>query len=164
MNMIVCVDERWGIGCGDQLLVNIPDDKSFFREQTIGGVVLAGRKTMETLPGSKGLPGRKNLVMTHDRHYQIQDAVPVHTIEEALIELKQFEEERQYIIGGGEIYKLFLPYCTKAYVTKVHQIFPADIFFPNLCTDPSWKLTSQSQCLQYETLSYQFLIYEKNTM
>lgn len=164
MNMIVCVDDRWGIGCGERLLVNIPDDKRFFREQTTGGVVLAGRKTMETLPGHKGLPGRKNLVMTHDPQYQFPDAVSVHTVEEALRELGRYEEDRQYIIGGGEIYKLFLPYCTRVYVTKVHQTFPADIFFPDLDADSAWKPVSRSECLRYEDLVYQFLTYEKNTI
>ncbi len=164
MNMIVCVDDRWGIGCGEQLLVNIPDDKRFFREKTTGGVVLAGRKTMETLPGYRGLPGRKNLVMTHDLQYQFPDAVSVHTVEEALRELRRYEEDRQYIIGGGEIYKLFLPYCNRVYVTKVHQTFPADVFFPDLDADPAWKSASQSECLRYEDLAYQFLTYEKNTV
>lgn len=164
MNMIVCVDDRWGIGCGEQLLVNIPDDKRFFREKTTGGVVLAGRKTMETLPGYRGLPRRKNLVMTHDPQYQFPDAVSVHTVEEALRELRRYEEDRQYIIGGGEIYKLFLPYCNRVYVTKVHQTFPADVFFPDLDADPAWKSASQSECLRYEDLAYQFLTYEKNTV
>ena len=111
MNMIVCADSRWGIGKKGELLVRIPADQRMFREHTVGNVVLGGRKTMEGLPGKMPLNGRVNIVLTSKKGYTFGDAVIVHSMEEALLELKKYEEDRIYIIGGGKVYQEFLPYC-----------------------------------------------------
>lgn len=87
MNMIVCADSRWGIGKKGELLVRIPADQRMFWEHTVGNVVLGGRKTMEGLPGKMPLNGRVNIVLTSKKGYTFGDAVIVHSMEEALLEI-----------------------------------------------------------------------------
>ena len=80
MNLIVAVDENWAIGNGNQLLVSIPQDMKFFRETTMGKVVVCGRKTLETFPGGQPLKKRTNIVLTRDKDYEVKDAIVLHTV------------------------------------------------------------------------------------
>ena len=161
MNMIVCADSRWGIGKKGELLVRIPADQRMFREHTGGNVVLGGRKTMEGLPGKMPLNGRVNIVLTSKKGYTFGDAVIVHSMEEALLELKKYEEDRIYIIGGGKVYQEFLPYCNRVYVTKVDYQYEADTFFPNLYKSDEWVMTHDSEEQTYYDLEYYFTIYQR---
>ena len=159
MNMIVCVDSQWGIGNHGSLLVNIPADKRMFRERTKGGVVLGGRKTMEGLPGGTTLKGRTNIVLTSKKDYVFGDAGVVHDMDEAMMELAKYPSEQIYIIGGEKVYREFLPYCDKAYVTKVDYRYEADTFFPNLDESEEWVMTHDSEEQTYYNLEYYFTIY-----
>lgn len=159
--MIVCVDSHWGIGNKGDLLVNIPADKRMFQELTMGKVVLGGRKTMEGLPGGTTLKGRTNIVLTKKQGYSYSDAIIVHSLEEARKELENYADEDIYIIGGEKVYREFLPYCTKAYVTKVDFRYEADVFFPNLDEDPEWQMTHDSEEQTYYDLEYYFTIYQR---
>lgn len=161
MNIIVCVDTNWGIGNHGRLLVNIPADKRLFKEKTTGGVVLGGRKTMEGLPGGTTLKGRKNIVLTSRKDYVFGDAVVVHSMEEALYELKKYSSDQVYIIGGEKVYREFLPYCDTAYVTKVDYRYEADTFFPNLDESGEWEMTHDSEEQTYYDLEYYFTIYHR---
>ena len=161
MNMIVCADSRWGIGKKGELLVRIPADQGMFREHTVGNVVLGGRKTMEGLRGKMPLNGRVNIVLTSKKGYTFGDAVIVHSMEEALLELKKYEEDRIYIIGGGKVYQEFLPYCNRVYVTKVDYQYEADTFFPNLDKSDEWVMTHDSEEQTYYDLEYYFTIYQR---
>ena len=118
MNLIVAVDSNWAIGKENKLLVSIPQDMKFFRETTKGKVVAMGRKTLESFPGGQPLKNRVNVVLTTDKNYKVKDTVIVHTIEEMLDELKKYDSEDIFVIGGESIYRQLLPYCTKAYITK----------------------------------------------
>lgn len=100
MNLIVAVDKNWAIGCGNRLLVSIPADMKFFRETTMGKVVVMGRKTLESFPAGQPLKNRTNIVITKDKNYKVKDAVVVTSVEEALEELKKYGEEEIYVIGG----------------------------------------------------------------
>ena len=100
MNLIVAVDKNWAIGNGNKLLVSIPQDMKFFRETTMGKVVVMGRKTLESFPGGQPLKKRTNIVITGDRNYDVKDAIVVHSIEEALEELKKYDQDDIYVIGG----------------------------------------------------------------
>ena len=161
MNMMVCADSRWGIGKKVGLLVRSPADQRMFREHTVGNVVLGGRKTMEGLPGKMPLNGRVNIVLTSKKGYTFGDAVIVHSMEEALLELKKYEEDRIYIIGGGKVYQEFLPYCNRVYVTKVDYQYEADTFFPNLDKSDEWVMTHDSEEQTYYDLEYYFTIYQR---
>lgn len=125
MNIIVAADKNWGIGKDNKLLVSIPADMKFFRETTTGNVVVMGRKTLESFPGGLPLKRRTNIVLTKDVNYQVKDAVLVHSVEELLEELKKYDSENVYVIGGDSVYRQLLPYCDIAHVTKL----PANLFF-----------------------------------
>ncbi|MDD7403620.1 MAG: dihydrofolate reductase [Butyribacter sp.] len=161
MNLIVCVDSHWGIGNKGDLLVSIPADKRMFKELTTGKVVLGGRRTMEGLPGGTTLAGRTNIVLTGNQNYSYGDAIIVHNMEEALKTLEQYEQEDIFIIGGEKVYREFLPYCQKAYVTKVDYRYEADTFFPNLDEDENWQMTHDSDEQTYYNLEYYFTIYQR---
>ena len=92
MNLIVAVDKNWAIGCNNRLLVSIPSDMKFFRETTMGKVVVMGRKTLESFPGGQPLKNRTNIVITSDSDYKVKDAIVVPSIEAAVEELKKYEE------------------------------------------------------------------------
>ena len=161
MNLIVAVDKNWAIGCGNKLLVSIPQDMKFFRETTTGKVVVMGRKTLETFPGGQPLKKRTNIVLTRDKKYQVKDAVVVHTIEELLEELKQYEDDEIYVIGGESIYRQLIPYCKLAHVTKINHEYEADTYFPNLDEMDDWEITGVSDEQTYFNLEYEFVRYER---
>ena len=111
MNLIVAADKNWGIGKDNKLLVSIPSDMKFFRQETMGKVVVMGRKTLESFPNGLPLKNRTNVVLTSDKNYQVKDAVIVHSIDEVLEELKKYDDDEIYVIGGGKVYEELLPYC-----------------------------------------------------
>ena len=90
MNLIAAVDENWGIGYHNRLLVQIPSDQKFFREETMGKILVMGRKTLESLPGGKPLPGRTTFVLTKNPAYLVKGAQVFHTAEELLKELQKY--------------------------------------------------------------------------
>ena len=93
MNLIVAADKNWGIGKDNKLLVSIPSDMKFFRQETMGKVVVMGRKTLESFPNGLPLKNRTNVVLTSDKNYQVKDAVIVHSIDEVLEELKKYDDD-----------------------------------------------------------------------
>ena len=161
MNLIVAVDKNWAIGKDNKLLVSIPQDMKFFRETTMGGVVVMGRKTLETFPGGQPLKKRTNIVITRDKNYSVKDAIAVHSVEEAVEELKKYDGEDIYVIGGESIYRQMLPYCKVAHVTKINHAYEADTYFPNLDEDEEWAITGVSDEQTYFNLEYEFVRYER---
>lgn len=161
MNLIVAADANWGIGKENKLLVSIPADMKFFRTTTTGKVVVMGRKTLESFPRGLPLKNRVNIVITRDKNYKAKDAVIVHSIEEALEEVKKYQSEDVYVIGGDSIYRQMLPYCDKAHVTKIDFAYEADTFFPNLDEDAQWKVTERSEEQTYFDIEYEFRTYER---
>lgn len=161
MNLIVVVDKNWAIGRDNKLLVSIPQDMKFFRETTKGKVVAMGRKTLESFPGGQPLKNRVNIVLTRDKEYQTKGISLVHSVEEMVETLKQYPSEEIFVIGGETIYRQLLPYCNKAYITKIDHAYDADTFFPNLDEDPEWELTQESEEQTYFNLEYVYTIYER---
>ena len=102
MNIIAAVDQNWGIGFENKLLVSIPDDMKFFREVTMGKVVVMGRKTFESFPGGGALKGRTNIVMTCNCGFLRDGIQCVHDSKELLEELNQFDlsAEQKYEPSG----------------------------------------------------------------
>lgn len=161
MNCIVAVDENWAIGNKNELLVRIPADQKFFRQETTGKVVVLGRKTLETFPQGRPLPNRLNIIVSTKKDYEVKDAIVVHSIEELLEELKKYDTNDVYIIGGDSIYKQMLPYCDTAHVTKIERVYEADTYFPNLDEMDEWEITADSDEQVYFDLTYHFLKYER---
>ena len=161
MNLIVAVDKNWAIGKENKLLVSIPQDMKFFRETTMGKVVVMGRKTLESFPGGQPLKKRTNIVITRDKNYSVKDAIVVHSVEEALEEVKKYASEDVYVIGGDSIYRQMLPYCDLAHVTKINHAYEADTYFPNLDEKEEWLVTGVSEEQTYFDLEYEFVRYER---
>ncbi len=160
MKAILSADRNWGIGYQNKLLVSIPSDMRFFREMTEGKVIVMGRKTLESFPNGLPLKKRVNVVLTHDRSYQVKDAVIVHDKNELMEELKKYQEDI-FVVGGGSVYELLLPYCDTAYVTRIDMEYQADTFFPDLDQDPEWELTEESDEQTCFDIEFTFTVYRR---
>ena len=161
MNAIAAVDVNWAIGNKNRLLTSIPADMKFFREKTMGHVVVMGRKTLESFPNGLPLKNRVNIVLTANRSYRVKDAIIVHTKEELLEELKKYDSNELYVIGGGSIYEMLIPYCDTAYITKIDHAYAADTYFPNLDQMDDWEMTEVSEEQTCFDLEYLFAKYER---
>ena len=157
------MNSDWGIGCDGKQTIVIPEDRNYFREVTDGGVVIVGRKTFESL----GMPlfDRRNIILTQDKDYRADGAITVHSAEEVLAEVAGDDPESIFVIGGGEIYKLFLPLCLQAYVTKIEASPASDTFFPDLDDLPEWSLESEFGIRNPEPgISFSFCTYRNNAV
>lgn len=161
MNLIVAVDEKWGIGCDNELLASIPGDMQYFKEKTTDGVVVMGRRTLESLPKQKGLPKRINYVLTSNENFEAERCIAVHSEEELFKELEQYDPEQVFIIGGESIYRKFYKNCDKCFVTKMHADLHADKFMVNLDEDEDFKETWKSEMHSENGIDYEFTLYEK---
>ena len=163
MKMIVAVDKNWGIGKNNDLLVSIPADMKMFRTETSGKVVVMGRKTLESFPGGQPLKNRTNIVLSGNPDYQVKGAIVVHSLPELLEEIKKYPKDQVYCIGGDSVYKMLLPYCDTAQVTKIDFAYEADRYFPNLDEMPQWQVAAESDEQTYFDLEYRFVRYERRS-
>ncbi len=161
MNLIAAVDKNWAIGYKNKLLVSIPADMKFFRQETTGKVVVMGRKTLESFPNGRPLPNRINIVLTTDEDYTVKGAIVLHDLEALFEELKKYPSEDVYVIGGESIYRQLLDACDVAHITKINYAYEADAHFPNLDENPAWRITGDSEEQTYFDLEYYFYKYEK---
>ena len=155
MFAIAAVSENWGIGKDNQLLFHISADMKRFRQLTLGKTVLMGRKTLQSMPGGKGLPDRRNIVLTGNTAFTAPDAEIVNTPVQAVFTAG----EEAAVIGGESVYRLFLPLCERVYITKIFAVRDADAFFPDLDADPRWQVESESEVFEENGLRYQFVDY-----
>ena len=161
MKLIASADKNWGIGFKNKLLVSIPTDMKFFRQTTTGEVVVMGRKTLESFPNGLPLKNRTNIVLTGNKDYRVKDAVIVHTLEELQEELKRYQSDDIYVIGGERIYRQLLPLCDTAYITRIDHAFQADTFLPNLDELEDWKMTEEGEEQTCFDLEFRFTKYER---
>lgn len=159
MNMIVTVDNNWAIGNKGGLLVRIPNDNKALRQETGGKVVVLGRKTLESFPQGKPLAGSTNIVLSANPNYRVKGADVVHDFEELLEELKKYNDDEIYIIGGESVYRMMLPYCDVVHVTKIDHNYEADAYFPNLDMLNEWEITAEGEEQTYFDIAYQFVKY-----
>ena len=163
MNIIVAVDKNWAIGKNNKMMWSIPADMRFFREKTTGHVVVMGRKTLESFPNGLPLKQRTNLILSRDRSYKVKGALVLHTMEELLEHLKEYDSSDIFIIGGESIYRQFLPYCDTAYVTRIDPAYDADTYFPNLDELLEWTMTEVSEEQTSFDLEFVFTKYERKS-
>ncbi len=155
MQAIVAVSQSWGIGKGGDLLFRLPSDLRRFKAMTTGHTVIMGRKTLDSLPGGKGLPHRRNLVLSRQSDFAPDRAEVIHSVEDIL----KTAEDDAFVIGGQQVYEQLLPYCARVYVTKVLSDPEADAFFPDLDKLPGWKVASAGEMLTENGLSFQYVEY-----
>ena len=155
MQAIVAVSENWGIGKDNDLLFRISADLKRFKALTAGHTVVMGRKTLESLPGGKGLPNRRNLVLTANPDFPAENAEIVHTPAGVIFAAGA----DAFIIGGATVYRQFLSMCDRVYVTRVFASPEADAFFPDLDADPNWEIAAQSEIMEENGLRFQYVDY-----
>lgn len=164
--LIAAVDKNWGIGNKGQQLVSIPADQKLFRQETLGKIVVMGRKTFLTLPGRRPLDGRINVILSAEPQFQVKGALVCRTLEEALTAIDTAQREQGltdsdvFIIGGESIYRQFLPYCSTAHITWIDYSYLADTHMVNLEKE-GWKVSAVSDEQTYFDLCYEFRRYEK---
>lgn len=160
MKIIVSVDRNWGIGYQGQLLLRIPEDMKFFKQMTIGKVVVMGRGTFESLPGKQPLKERTNIVLSSNMVAPDSGVIVCRTLDLLFQELKKYKTDDIFVIGGEKVFRQLLPYCREAYVTKINNAYPADRFFVNLDENEDWKLESQSEWKTYNGIQFCYTRYE----
>lgn len=163
MILLFSVDNNWNIGYKGDLLVKISNDLKRFKKLTTGNIIVMGRKTFESLPDKKALPNRINIVMTRDKDYKAEDVIVVHSPEELIEELRLLNPNNgmeNYLIGGGNISRSLMPYCSQAYITKLFKSFEkTDASMPNLDEDDTWKVDKTSEVHEQDGLEYQYVDY-----
>lgn len=152
MNIIVAIANDNIIGGDNKLLWHLSDDLKRFKRLTVGNTIIMGRKTYESI--GKALPNRKNVVITRDENYKLNDAEVINDINE----IKSYNDDNCFIIGGGEIYKQTLKYVNKLYVTKIHEDFEGDTIFPEI--DDNWIIENREDKFDEKSkLNYSYIEY-----
>lgn len=149
------------IGKDNKMPWDIPADLRYFKDVTMGHPVVCGRKTLESMGGP--LKGRRNIILTRNRDYEPDKGCEiVHSVEEVL-QLFSKSKEEVFIIGGAEIYKMFLPYANKLYITTIDQEFEGDTFFPNI-SEGEWTevAVKEGPTDEKNPYHYQFRVFERS--
>ncbi len=128
ISLIAALDEMNGIGKNGQLLFQIPDDLKRFKQLTLGHPIIMGRKTFDSI--GKPLPGRTNIVITRNPEYQPAGITIVHSLDEALKQAAEVEQQEIFVIGGAQIYTQAINRASRLYLTLVEGDYRADTFFP----------------------------------
>lgn len=158
MKLIVAVGKDWGIGKDNKLLFSLKEDMKFFKNTTMGNVVIMGKNTYLSLP-KRPLPGRVNIVLSS---VEFGDGcISVHDMDELKSMASSYNDREVFVIGGASMYRQMLPFCSQAYITKVDLDAEADVFFPNLDMNNSWECVSQRRG---ETEPITFCIYNNKNV
>lgn len=159
ISIIVAIAENNAIGKDNKLLWYLSDDLKRFKRITSGHQVIMGRNTYLSLP-VRPLKNRMNVVITDDPDEVFEGCITVRSIEDAMKLCK--EDEESFVIGGGSVYRQFMPVATKLYITKVHKDFEADTFFPEI-DENKWELIEEEYHPADEKHKYPFtfLTYSK---
>jgi len=127
ISIIVAITDNFGIGKDNKLLCYIPGDLPRFRKITSDHTVIMGKNTFLSLPGGP-LRNRKNIVISDNRHDYFEGCTTVFSIDEAIQHCNPDQEN--FVIGGASVYRQFLPFASRLYLTLIHKNFEADTFFP----------------------------------
>lgn len=160
MNAIAVVDENWAIGKDGGLLIHLSGDLKYYKERTSGHVIVVGRKTLESFPGGRPLPGRTNIVLTANPQFEAEGCIVCSSKDEVLEKLQEFDGQEVFVSGGAAVYRQFLDDCDAFYVTKIDAGFDADKFFPNL-DEMGYQVTWESPVQEEKGITYRFLKYER---
>jgi dihydrofolate reductase len=159
ISIIVAISEDNGIGKDNDLLWRIPEDMKRFKSLTMGHCLIMGKRTWESLP-KRPLPGRRNIVLTDIPNECIDCSITAYSVEDAISKSSGCEEV--FIIGGGSVYRQFMPIADRLYITRIHKKAPADTWFPEI----SEKIWTAVETEEYpgdkDTIpSYSYIIYQR---
>lgn len=155
ITIIAAIGENNELGLDNKLIWHIKEDLKRFKKLTTGHSIIMGRKTFESI--SKALPGRLNIVLTKNKNFKFKDVSIASNIHEA-IELTK-DDEQPFIIGGSEIYSLFINMAQTIELTRVHNSFKADTFFPDI-NFGKWNKIYEEK-FNLDNLPYSFITYKK---
>ena len=161
MNIIAATDSNNAIGYKNNLLYKIKEDKEYFKKITTGKIIVMGRKTFESLPNKKPLPNRTNIIFTRNKNFSAENCILVNSKEDffKLCKKNNFKSEDIFIIGGSEIYKLFLDDCEKFYITEIiSENKNADAYFP---VKFQKKPVFSTEWKDFENGKFRFTIYKE---
>jgi len=159
ISIIVAIASNYAIGKDNDLLWHITRDLKRFKEITNGHYIVMGKRTYYSLP-FRPLPNRTSLIITDVANEVIDNCLMAYSIDEAVNKMDSSKEN--FIIGGGSIYKQFMPFANKLYITRVHKDYEGDTFFPEISLD-QWELTSQEHVTDdpQNDFTYTFEIYSR---
>ena len=157
MNVIVAVDENWGIGKDGDQLIYLSEDLKRFKALTMDHSLILGRKTMATFPGGRPLKGRRNLILSRNPDFAPEGGEVYRSLEELLARAP----EDAFVIGGASVYRALIDRCGTAYVTRIEKAFPADCWFPNLEEDPAWETAEVSEEREQDGVRYRNVTYRR---
>jgi dihydrofolate reductase len=157
ISFILAMDTQQAIGKNNDLPWRLPADLAYFKKMTLNHPILMGRKTYESI--GKPLPNRTNVIITQNRDYAVEGCIVVHSVDEAMA---KFTEEELFVIGGAEVFQLFMPVVDRMYITLIEQEFAADTFFPAFDVN-EWQLISSEPGITDDKnpYTYSFLVYAK---
>ncbi len=158
MDIIVSVDESWGIGKDGDQLIYISADLKRFKALTMGHPLILGRKTLATFPGGKPLKGRQNLILSRNPDFAPEGA----EVYQDLDTLLSAAAPDAFVLGGASVYSALLDRCERAYVTKIHAAWNADCWFPNLDEDPTWSIVEEEAPQEENGVVFHYVTYQKN--
>ncbi len=161
MKAIVAVDKNWGIGKKNDLLFSLPADMAFFRKTTLNKVVVMGSNTLKSFPNGNPLKNRTNIVLFPGGEKR-DDCTIVDSMEELKVELKKYNPDEVFIIGGAMFYKTMLPYCSEVLVTKVDADGGAEVFYENLDKLSNWSCVYESETEETNGLNIKFTTYRNS--
>ena len=159
ISIIVAIASNYAIGKDNDLLWHISKELKRFKEITKNHYIIMGKRTYYSLP-VRPLPNRVSMILTDVIGESIDNCVMAYSIEDAIE--KMDSDKENFIIGGGSIYKQFMPLANKLYITRVHKDFEADTFFPEI-SEKKWELTSSENIDDdnQNDFKYTFEIYDK---
>jgi dihydrofolate reductase len=159
ISIIVAISEDYGIGKDNDLLWKIPEDLKRFKKLTMGHCVIMGKRTWESLP-KRPLPGRRNIILTDIPSECIDCGITAYSIEDALSKSSGCEEI--FIMGGGSVYRQFMPIADRLYITRIHRNAPADTWFPEI-SEKEWSAVETEEFNGDNDVipPYSYIIYQR---
>lgn len=161
MNFIVAVTNDYAIGKNNDLLFHLPTDLKYFKATTLNKVVVMGDKTYYSLP-KRPLPNRITIVLSNNPEFNETGITIVRNLDQLFNEIKKYNPEDIFVSGGASVYNLLMDYCTKAYITKIDKIVPADTYIKNIEQMSNWELESSGPVQTENGLDFSFKVF-KNT-
>lgn len=159
LSIIAAMDKNRLIGDDNEIPWDLPADLKYFKQTTMGAPVIMGRKTFESI--GFPLPGRRNIILTRAKNYTAEGCEVVNSYKNILNEFLDSKEEA-FIIGGAEIYKLFLNYANKLYLTIIEEEFSGDTYFPKLNFDNWLQINKlEGEYNSQNPYKYNYYIYQR---
>ena len=160
LSLLVAADENNVIGKDNQLPWHLPNDLKYFKNQTWAMPILMGRKTFESI--GKPLQGRKSIVVTRNKEWKHDGVEVVHSVAQAIEKAKEFGVKEIFVIGGAEIFQTAFEQANRVYLTRIHNQFDGDAYFPNV-SEKDWSLVQSRFCAADEKNKYDhtFQVWER---